>query len=192
MPRLLSAPYLYTSQFLVSQSTSVSVMYPQFLLHRSEKLHTQVLRPRVFWTPHQSSNSLSSFSPQPAYRLLHEVEDKWTHPQICLGSFHNRFSKFTSTLFLSHAAGIGTTLSIPVIEISTSTLCSELGTQRDHLLLYPVLHVDAYSATNQTCFQQELTQRSVHIIKWGKEKKKSISPVCLLQVPRPGLSATSF
>lgn len=150
----------------------------------------RVLRPRVFWTPHQPSNSLSSFSPQPAYRLLCEVEDKCTHPQICLGSFHNRFSKFISTLFLPHTAAIGTTLSIPVIEISMSTLCSEQGTQRDHPLLYPVLHVDAYSATNQTCFQQQLTQRSVHIIKWGGGKK--YQPCLLAAGARPGLSATSF
>lgn len=164
-------------------------MYPKFLLHRSEKLHTQGSQTKGLldpWSepsePSEPSNSLSSLSPQPAYRLLCEVEDKCTHPQICLGSFHNRFSKFISTLFLPHTAGIGTTLSIPVIEISMSTLCSEQGTQRDHLLLYPVLHVDTYSATNQACFQQELTQRSVHIIKWGGgEKVSALSACCRCQ-----------
>lgn len=48
-----------------------------------------------------------------------------------------------------------------------STLCKEQGTQRDHLLLYWAAHVDTYSAKTQTCFQQELTQKSVHITEGG-------------------------
>lgn len=64
-------------------------MHPRFPQHEVKSCITQVLKSRVFWTPHQPSNSLSSFSPQPAYRLLCEVEDNWTHPQTCLRAFHN-------------------------------------------------------------------------------------------------------
>lgn len=165
----MSTPsYRHTSQFLVSRSIFASVTYPRFPQH---EVKSCTLR----FSDQGYSGALTN--PPTAFLLFllnlptgFCVRWKTTGliPRPVSGLFTIDFQSSFPLCFCSMLLDWHNPKHTSNRNFHMSTSRSEQGTQRDHLLLCPAAHVDTYSAKIQTRFQQELTQRSVHITKGGE------------------------
>lgn len=105
--------------------------------------------------PSQPSKSLPSFPPQ-SVRLDSSPDPSGVFSQL-------DFQSSLPLWFCSTLLGLAQPTAASDRNFHMSASHSEQGTQTDHQLLYPAAHVDTNSAKTQICFQQELTQRSVHV-----------------------------
>lgn len=116
--------------------------------------------------------AFSSSSPQPAYRLLCEAGRRLdSSPALSLVFSQLIFKVHFHSVFVPRSWDWHNPQHTSNRSFHVSTSCSTQGTLRDHLFIQQRPHMDAHSAKTQTCFQQELTQRSVHITKREKKKK---------------------
>jgi len=121
-------------------------MYPKFPLHRSEKLCPQVLRSRVFLSPHQRSNSLSFLLNLPTGFSVRG--GRWLDSSSALSQVLSQliFKVHFHSVFVPLYWDWHSPTHTRDRNFHVSTSRSEQGTQRDHLLLYPAVHVDTHCA----------------------------------------------